>query len=176
MPNIQHSQCRNLQDYAPSYMWRIRCLTAPSGVSVPNDFNLRCRSSTVPKREANQMAEITVHAQKRRLPGVEHTSGQITLTCTETIDNTIRRLLNDMREVNRANETSHALTFKDAASSWELIQMDRGGRDIASWTLIECFVEDEDAGSEFTDGESTTYFVDYQITLSYSHFTKKFLA
>lgn len=176
MSNITHAQCRALKDYAPTYQWRIRWLTAPTGVTVPADFNLRCRSSSVPKREANQMFEITVHAQKRRLPGVEHTSGQITLTCTETIDNTIRRMLNDLREVNRANETHHALTFAEAASKVELIQMDRGGRDIMSWQLIECYVEDEDAGSDFTDGESTAYFTDYQITLSYSHFTKKFLS
>ena len=175
MPIVAHSACRNLNDYAPAYHWRIRPTLVPSGVSVPFDFNLLCRSSAIPKREANQMAEITVHAKKRRLPGIEHAAGSLTLTCTELVSNDIRKMVQQFREKNSTNEVGAADTFKNSRSNWELIQMDRQGNDIVSYQLIECFVEDEDPGTELTDGEATAYMTDYQITLSYSHHTRVFL-
>lgn len=175
MVMVAHAACRDLADYAPAHNWRIRPTVVPNGVTVPPNFNLLCRSSAIPKREANQMAEITVHMQKRRLPGIEHTAGSLTLTCTELVTNDIRKMINQLRELNRNNETSAAVTFKEARSNWELIQMDRGGNDIVVYSLIECYVEDEDPGTELTDGEATTYMTDYQITLSYSHHTRRFL-
>lgn len=170
MPNIKHSECRNLADFAPAYMWRLVPLSTPAGVDFPRDFNLLTKSSTVPKAEPNSVTEITMHNQKRKLPGVEHRTGAITLTCAETVDNVVKNIVASWQRVLQDPETGASATTQDSVGEFLLIQMDGQERDIYQYHLKEVFLEDFDAGTEFVNGESTVVFEDMQLTLSYSTF------
>lgn len=170
---VSSADVRQLPDFAPAYEWRISMVTQPQGVVMPpNDrFNTLCKSSTIPKPQTVNSKEIVLHNHKTVRPGTEFRNGELSLIFTELITNEISAMVSSWRSLNRDPSTGAAkVMHADAVATIILTRMDRLGNPIYKYTLYNCWITDHDPGTELSNGEDSTGFENFSITLSYDDF------
>ncbi|CAH9015294.1 conserved hypothetical protein [Vibrio phage 150E35-1] len=170
MAIVTNVECRTLPDFATAYTWSVKMVKPPLGLSVPDKFNTICKTSTIPKREANAGAELVLHGHKRKLPGVEFSAGQLTLTFADLVDNRVRSFIRQWRELNHENQTGVAVPYMAAYATIQITLQNRLGVDTYRYVLHNCWCEDHDFGTELVEGTDTVLFDSVQMMISYDHF------
>ena len=162
---------RGLPDFASLYRWNLIFDTPPSGIAAPTteELNLRCMSATIPKATGNEFP-ITIRGHKTRNPGIWDTSGAITLTFIETIDNKVLDFIKNWREACWETNTGVSRTKQDLIAIIRLERLDRQDNPIREYKL-EAFLSDYTSGDDLVaeGGES----FNPSITLTYDKFEEK---
>jgi len=164
------SQLRALGEYASVYRWDVSFPDGgPSAVEVPDNFNLLCVSTALPKKEANQLIEIKIRGHTIRRPGISDDSHQIQLMFVETVDNAISNFLSSWRDSLWHPDTGVQQPLESVTSTLLINRLDNQDNPIWKYELKGCFLEDYEAvGAELgADVEA----VRPTLTLYYDSFT-----
>jgi len=98
MARPRKSQVRAVNEIASVYRWNVSFTDPPSAVDVPDNFNLQCISTNIPKKNAVDTVEISIRGHKIRRPAIMDDSHQIQLTFFETTDNAFSNFLKSWRD------------------------------------------------------------------------------
>lgn len=165
-PSVE--QLRGLPDFAENFRWDLSFIKFPNIGVYPGseDLNIRCQTSTIPK-STNQKLKATIRNNYIYQPGVQEYDSQITLTFLETVDNTIKQMLQQWREACHNTNTGAAGAKTDVEGTILLNLLNRQDEPIWSFTMIGCFLEDFDLGTLESEGADL---VRPNVTLSYDYF------
>lgn len=170
MAKISIDQLRNLPDYAQVTKWDISFLTLPAigplGLLVSDALNVRCESVEIPKVSV-QKFEVMVRGHKTMQPGLIDYGNSISLTFTETVDNTIRKLVKGWRELIWSSRQGRSFPKKDLEATLLITELDNQDKVRSKITVYGCFLESDDFGT--LDG-STSDAIKPSITLSFDYF------
>jgi len=149
---------RRVSEVLTQYQWDLQFDSFPAALGAPpssEDLNIRCYSSTVPKKTI-QSVEVLIRGHKVKVPGpVDEGGNQITLTFVETADALIHRFLRDWREVCTETGTGAHNTVDSVKCNISLFLLNRQNQPVWHYRLIGCYLEDYDHGGELTGDPST---------------------
>ncbi len=163
-------QVRSLPDYQEITRWNLIFATTPSAASgdfpVSDDINLRCETSTIPK-VTNEKIEIRHRGMRVYQNGISLPEGQITLTFTETVDASIRKMIKSWKDAVYDMKTGKGGTKNEVQCTIILEMLDKQDSAVYRYTLQGCFLEDHDMGELAADASDI---VRPNITLSYDYY------
>jgi len=167
MPRPTIAEIRNgIVDFQKSYYWNLSFIRKPSILSITDAaFNLRVLSTDVPKR-TGETATIMMRGFQIPDPGIYNAAGTITLTCVETVDATIRNLINEW-ETACTNKTA---PFKDLTADIRLTMSNNQEQDNYSYSLLWAYLEDSEIPT--LDG-GTSDPMQPTLTLRYTDFKRQ---
>ena len=160
-------QIRGLPDFASLYRWELIFDRFPTGIAAPGTeaLNLRCVSSTLPKVTGATFPMI-IRGQETINPGRWNTSGTITLTFVETVDNLVLNFITSWRQAVWAMNTGVGLTKVELLAVIRLVRMNRSDVRIREYKL-EAFPSDYDTGGDLAAEGDT---INPTLTLAYDRF------
>lgn len=165
----QLDQIRGLPDFASLYRWNLDFFPVVGGFSVPESeaLNLRCVSATLPKATGATFP-IVIRGHEIINPGRWNTSGTITLTFVETVDNVVLTFIQRWRNACWEMNTGIGLTKTELLAGVRLTRLDRSDRPIRRYEF-EAFLSDYDLGGDLgAEGDT----INPTITLSYDRFNE----
>jgi hypothetical protein len=167
------NQVRSLPDYAELSRWNLIFATIPSAASgdfpVSDDINIRCESASVPK-VTNEKIEIRHRGHRIFQNGISLPEGQITLTFTETIDASIRRMIKAWKEAVYDIKSGKGNLKADVECTIILEMLDKQDSAVYRYTLYGCFLEDHDLGELNAEGGDV---IKPSLTISYDYFDEE---
>lgn len=170
MAKISIDQLRQLPDYAQVTKWDIAFLTLPAigplALLVSDSLNIRCESVEIPKASI-QSYEVQVRGHKVMNPGLMDYGNTITLTFTETVDNTIRKLVKGWRELIWSSRQGRSFPKKDLEATLLITELDNQDKIRSKITVYGCWFLGDDFGT--LDG-STSDAIKPSLTLSFDYF------
>jgi hypothetical protein len=170
MANFTIDQLRSMPDFAKTYKWDLQFLTlpvvGPFAFPISEALNLRCESSEVPKT-TNQKIEVDLRGHKVRQPGIMDYPGTLTLTFTETVDNTIHNFLKAWREIIWETRTGRSFPKAQSTATLKLTRLDNQDNPVWDYVVYSCFPEDYEIGSL----DNASDIIRPSLTLSYDYFT-----
>lgn len=162
---------RQLSEVAQMFRWGLQFHTPPGAVPVPDNFNLQCTGTALPKMEAGQSIEINIRGMTIKRPGTYNPSHQITLTFIETVDSAISEFLRAWREAVSNSETGAQLALSECTGDLTLTRLDNLDNPIWEYVLKGCYLEDYDPAGGELGGESEA--LRPTLTLYYDTFTDR---
>ena len=170
MANISIDQLRALPDYAQVTRWDITFVTLPAvgafGFPISDALNMRCESIELPKA-TNQKFEVQVRGHKTLHSGIMDYVKTMTLTFTETVDNTIFKFIKAWRELCWSSRQGEAFPKSDLEATILITLLDNQDNARAKYTVYGCFYEADDFGT--LDG-ATSDAMKPTLTLSYDFY------
>jgi hypothetical protein len=170
MANFSIDQLRALPDFARTYKWDMQFLTLPAvgalAFPISEQLNLRCESTELPK-STNQKIEVDIRGHKVRQAGINDYIGTLTLTFTETVDNTIHNFIKAWRELVWETRSGRSFDKAQYTATLKITRLDNQDRAIWDYVLYGCFLEDYDLGS--LEG-GTPEIMRPSMTLSFDYF------
>lgn len=170
MAKISIDQLRALPDYAQVTKWDLNFLTLPAigplAGLVSEALNIRLESVEIPKATI-QKFEVMIRGHKTLQPGIIDYGNSMTLTFTETVDNTIMKLVKGWRELMWSSRQGRSFPKKDLEATLLLSLYDNEDKLRAKYTIYGCFYESDDFGT--LDG-STSDAIKPSLTLSFDYF------
>jgi len=163
------SELRTLPDKATLYQWNFIVVKAPPAVPFPssNEINLRVLTSGVPKK-TNQKIEYRIRGHRLFQPGVNESSGEITVTLVDTVDALVQKWIRDWREACAEYNTQTHKKTSDVEAEIVLERLDRQDKVIWRYHLVGCFLSDYDpvggdlgSDSDIAKPTLTITYVDY---------------
>jgi hypothetical protein len=163
----QLDQIRGLPDFASLYRWNLIFDKFPTGIAAPNSeaLNLRCVSATIPK-VTGATFPLIIRGQETINPGRWNTSGTITLTFIETVDNVVLNFIQNWRSAVWAMNTGVGVTKAELLAIIRLERLDRSDNRIREYKL-EAFISDYEPGGDLAAEGDT---ISPTITLAYDRF------
>lgn len=150
MATFNIDELRSMQDFAKTYKWDLQFLTlpvvGPFAFPTSQALNLRCESSEIPKT-TNQKIEVDLRGHKVRTAGINDYVGTLTLTFTETVDNTIHNFFKAWRELVWETRTGRSFQKSQYTATLKLTRLNNQDQPIWDYVLYSCFPEDFDYGS-----------------------------
>ena len=169
MATFDIDQLRGLPDFAKTYKWDLQFLTlpvvGPLGFPVSNDMNLRCESSEIPKT-TNQKIEVDIRGHKVRQAGINDYLGSLTLTFSETVDNTVHSFFKAWREIIWETRTGRSFPKAQYTATLKLQRLNNQDEPIWDYIVYGCFPEDFEMGTL----DNTSDIMRPALTLSYDYF------
>lgn len=169
MANFTIDQLRSMPDFAKTYKWDLQFLTLPVvgafTFPISEALNLRCESSEIPKT-TNQKIEVDIRGHKVRQPGIMDYPGTLTITFSETVDNTIHNFLKAWREVIWETRTGRSFPKAQATATLKLTRLDSQDNAVWDYTIYSCFPEDYEIGQL----DNASDIIRPSLTLSYDYF------
>jgi len=160
---------RGLPDFASLYRWNLFFDILPAGVPAPKGgtegLNLRCVSATVP-RVTGATFPLIIRGQETINPGRWNTSGEITLTFIETVDNAILDFIQDWRTSCWEMNLGTGSTKTDLEARIRLERLDRADQIIRRYEF-QAFLAAYDPGGDLAAEGDT---MNPTITLAYDRF------
>lgn len=169
------NQIRELGDFATTVNWYLQFTEVPKGFSTADfeDLNIRCESTSVPKREGN-MSEVQI----RGLP-VVHQPGlylpETTWSCSvvETVDNKVTNLFQRLVAINYEQGTGKALPKKDCQCKIRIVRLNRQDEEIYEYELIGAYLSSYETGADLQG--SSADIIKPSLTFTFDDFTEKSL-
>lgn len=171
-PTIE--QLRGLGDFQTLYRWNLELSSPPSAIAAPptEDLNLRCETTELPKM-SNQSIPINIRGHRIKQPGIGEYTGTLTLTFTETVNNTIKTFLKNWREAIWSTETGVWLgDINSLKAEIKIIQLNSQDNGVWEYLLVGCYLEDYDLGQLTGDGSDIQR---PSMTVSYDYYKDKAL-
>ena len=158
---------RGLPDFASLYRWNLYFENTVGGFPVPNsqELNLRCVSASLPK-VTGATFPLIIRGQETINPGRFNTSGTITLTFVETVDNVVLDFIQSWREACWEMNIGVGRTKAELLVIVRLERLDRQDKPVREYKL-EAFLADYDAGGDLAAEGDT---INPTITLAYDRF------
>ena len=170
MASFTIDQLRALPDYAQVTRWDINFVTLPAvgalGFPLADSLNFRCSSIDLPKSTNNKF-EVATRGHKTRHTGTQEYEGTMTLTFTETVDNTLFNFVKAWRELIWSSRQGQAFSKSDIEATLLITLLDNQDNARAKYTVFGCFLEADDFGT--LDGE-TSDAIKPTLTLSYDFY------
>jgi len=163
-------QIRSLPDWASRYRWNLIFDSFPTGITAPSTdrLNFQCVSAGVPKKTGGTF-ETSLRGWTLINPGIWKTSGTITLTFIETIDNLILNFLQAWNEAAWAMATGQAATKNGLTAVVRLERLDRNDARVRQYKM-KVIIADYDPGGDLDDASTDTR---PTITLAYDSFDEE---
>jgi len=161
-------QIRAARDYATVYQWNLRFDSFPSALAGPpalEDLNIRCESTTVPKR-TNEPIIIGLRGHKTKQPGITTVEGQITLVFIDTVNNIVNDFLSKWHKIVTDPITGAHNLASDVEAEVTIERLDRQDNAIYRYSM-PCWLEDFEYSP--LDGQTSDAFKPTLI-LSYDFF------
>lgn len=171
MSSVDYGQCRSLPNFQSRYMFDLSFTRRPAGVLIPNDMGIRCLGTNIPTRIANEADEIYVHGHRISQPGLEDSSGQLTLTLFETEDMATAQMIATWRNLNRDNDSGIQAPRTALTADLRLRLLNRGKQTNYSYDIRDAFIVDEDKGA-LDATQRNGIMGDISVTLQYDHFVE----
>jgi len=168
MPRPQLSQLRTLSP-ASSYRWNISFSGdgATTIGAIDNGINLRAISSSLPKK-TNEPQDMRIRGHHIVKPGVSDSSGQITLTVHETVDNYMSNVIKAWSDLAWSEDFGTSVSDADMNVVIILQRLDRTDTPIYEYKLFGCFLADYD----LTTLEGVNGTLNPSLTIQYSGFSQ----
>ena len=171
MASFTIDQLRSLPDYAQVTRWDINFVTLPGvgalGFPLADSLNFRCSSVELPKT-TNQKYSVSTRGHKTFHAGTQDYGNSLTLTFTETVDNTLFNLVKAWRELIWSSRQGSSFSKADYTGTLLITLLDNQDNLRAKYTVFGCFLESDDFGT--LDGESSDA-IKPSLTLSYDFYT-----
>lgn len=171
MASFSIDQLRALPDYAQTNRWDVTFVTLPAvgalGFAVSDELNFRCKTIEIPKATV-QKFEVAIRGHKTFHAGGLDYGNSITLTFSETVDNTLFNFIKAWRELIWSTRQGQAFSKQDIEATILLTLRDNQDGARAKYTIYGCFLEDSDSGSLI--GDSAAESQEISITLSFDFF------
>lgn len=164
------NEIRNLGDFATLYQWNFSFINLPKAISVvgtSDDFNKRCVTSDLPKKNI-QSIEVSVRGHKVKQPGIGGYDNTIPITFVETTDMMIHDLIGAWHEATWETGTGIQAPKSEVECSIRLELLDRQDNPTWEYILHGCYLETYEAGGQL--GDSTSDVMKPSLTLSYDYF------
>ena len=175
MARFELDTLRQLPDYQEVTRWDLSIIQLPSALSFPlpvsEMMNIRCETSTIPKR-TNQKMEVSTRRFKIRQPGITDYEGVLTLTFNETVDAAIKRFAKAWLDLIQAPNTGKSLPVSQLKAIIRLELLSRDDEPVYFYNLKGCFLEDSDFGSLEAE---TSEVQKPSLTISYDDFEDGFI-
>lgn len=173
MASFSIDQLRALPDFQQVTKWDVRFLQLPvvGALAFPlaEGINLRCESIEVPKR-TNTKIEVDIRGHKVRQPGITEYTGTMTLTFTETVDNTIKSFIKAWTELVWGTRSGSQFAKTDLEGVMQIQMLNNQDEPIYEMIVYGVFPEDHDFGT--LDG-ATSDIVRPSLTMSFDFFTER---
>jgi len=173
-PTMQN--LRALPDFATVYQWNISMPSPPRiGMSltmmdIESEFNLRCFSSDVPKKDPVGNPDIWVRGHHVKQTGIYDATHTLNLAMVETVDNKVSQFLKDWREACYETNTGSHVSKENVEATLRLARLNRQDEEIWEYILFGCFLETyEPTGGTPLDG-STSDIIRPTFVLYYADF------
>lgn len=168
---------RSLPDFATVYNWNISMPRPPMApimittMDVESEFNLRCFSTDVPKKDPVGNIDIWIRGHHTKQPGIYDATHTLNLAMLETVDNKISTFLRAWREACYESNTGSQSTKDNVSAIVRLSRLNRQDEEIWEYIITGCFLESyEPTGGTPLDG-STSDIIRPTMILSYDDFT-----
>lgn len=135
MSRPQIENIRGLPDFLTVYNWNVSITKPPAGVSIPQNFNFQCKTSSLPTASNNPI-EVDIRGHKTRQAGIQSYDGTLDLQLVETVDTALFNFVRDWRETQWATGTGVALARNDSSCDFQLQLMSRQDQVVKTYTLI----------------------------------------
>ena len=147
MSRLDLTQMRSLPDYAELYKWKVQFLQLPAigvpGFPLSQQLDLRCESSTVPKR-TNEKITVENRGHQVRRAGRTVYSENITLTFQETVDGAIHKFAKGWSELIWASRSGVSLPQESLEGVIRLELLDKEDQGYWQYILYGVWLEDSD--------------------------------
>lgn len=162
-------QVRQIGEVAQAFRWGISFARQPPAVSVPENFNLQCTSTEMPKTEAGQLIDINIRGHHIQRPGIYDDTHTIALNFIETVDSQISEFLRTWREAVWSRDVGVQQPLALCTGDLILIRLDNMDNPIWKYVLKGCYIQDYEPGGEL--GGDTSDALRPVLTLYYDTFT-----
>ena len=170
------NQVRELGDFATTVNWYLQFTEVPQGFSISDfeEINIRCESTSVPKREG-QMSDVQI----RGLPPV-HQPGlylpETSWTCqvVETVDNKVTNMLRELTTIHYEQGTGKAKPKKDCQCKIRIVRLNRQDEEIYEYVLIGAYLTSYETGADLQG--SAAEIIKPSLTFTFDDFTEQQLA
>lgn len=171
MATFSIDELRNLPDYQKTHKWDMRFLSLPGvgALAIPaaSLLNLRCETIEIPQK-SNEKIEVAIRGHKTYHPGITTYNGTMTVTFTETVDNTIKNFFKAWSELIYGTRTGTAFTKSELEGVMQITLLDSKDVPVYSYIVYGVWPEAGDFGS--LEGGSSEI-MRPSITFSYDFYT-----
>jgi hypothetical protein len=172
MATFEIDQLRNLPDYQKTHKWDMRFLSLPVvgvlAIPAAGLLNLRCETIELPQK-SNEKIEVSIRGHKTFHPGITTYNGDMSVTFTETVDNTIKLFFKAWSELVYGTRTGTAFAKKDLEGTLQITLLDAKDVPVYSYIIYGVFPVSGDFGS--LEGGSSEI-QRPSITFSYDFYTE----
>ena len=169
MPSIHLETIRELSQPVTSNKFYLSFGTPPVGVTIPDDFNVRCQSVDDLPKATFSPGELQLHGWKIGLPGAISYKGQITIQFIESYTAEVHEVFRQWREAMTDPLTGEVANKLDSETTLTLHLLDNNWHIWKMYTLIGVSLEDYSTLSGLT-GEDTGTPTPMSMTLGYDSF------
>lgn len=124
MPRPTIENIRALPDFMTAYNWSVSITKAPTGATIPPNFNFQCQTSTIPTA-SNTPVEVDIRGHKVRQAGIQQYDGTLDLQLVETVDVPLMNFIKGWRESQWETDTGKQKTREESKANLQLQLMDR---------------------------------------------------
>lgn len=169
-------QVRSIGNVTQLFRWNVIFAQFPkaavAGAPRPEDLNLRCESTTVPKL-TNTMTEVKIRGHRINQPGRGDYSPSIQLVFLETVDNKIHNFIRSWREACWKTKEGTQASKADAEAIIAIHRLNHLDVPIWEYRLIGCLLQDYEAAATLDSQEQAP--VKPSMTIFYDYFEDKAL-
>ncbi len=175
-PNLEH--LRSLGQVTQMFRWTVEFEKVPSILNEwkSDAINFRAESVGIPKLNPTS-SEVQIRGNKIKFPGIGDYENTITLTCIETVDNSISMFVRNWRELCWQTEngsTGITQNKEDLEATMLITRLDNKDSPIWMYKLFGCFLETAEPGGDL-DAAGTDP-LKPSLTISFDYFNDKALA
>lgn len=170
MASFTIEQLRALPDYAQVTRWDLTFVTLPAvgpfGFPLADALNFRAETVELPKG-VNQRFPVETRGHRVMQSGIMDYGNELTITFTETVDNTIFNFVKAWREMCWSSREGKAFPKADLEGTLLLTLLDNKDNPRAKYTVYGCMYSSDDFGT--LDG-STSDAIKPSLTLGFDYF------
>jgi hypothetical protein len=172
MATFSIDQLRALPDYQKVTKWDMRFLSLPviGALAIPAAelLNLRCETIEIPQK-SNEKIEVQIRGHKTYHAGITSYNGDMNVTFTETVDNTVKNFFKAWSELIYGTRSGTAFTKKEYEGVLQITLLDSKDVPVYSYIMYGVFPVSGDFGS--LEGSSSEV-QRPSITFSYDFYTE----
>lgn len=173
MASFTIDQLRAVGDFQQVTKWDVRFLTLPIvgalAFPISEQINLRCETIEVPKKE-NSKIEVQIRGHKVLQPGLAEYGNSMTMTFTETVDNTIKNFIKAWHELVWGTRSGTQFTKEELEAVVQIQMLNNKDEPIYEFLVYGVWPESYDLGT--LDGSSNDI-MRPSITMSFDFFTER---